>query len=83
MRGVSSVVWQSLEIFKRSAHGVQNAELLYSTQIKRLFLDAKMCSHTKLRGSLNLMRIQKKREECPKMRNACQDNKSAEVLFRC
>ena len=47
------------------------------------FLDAKMCSHTKLRGSLNLMRIQKKREECPKMRNACQDNKSAEVLFRC
>ena len=37
VRGVSSVVWQSLEIFKRSAHGVQNAELLYSTQIKRLF----------------------------------------------
>ena len=81
--GVSSVVWQSLEVFKRSAPGVQNAELLYSTQIKRLFLDAKMCSHTKLRASLNLMRIQKKREECPKMRNACQENKSTEVLFRC
>ena len=35
--GVSSVVWQSLEVFKSSAHGVQNAELLCSTKIKRLF----------------------------------------------
>ena len=60
MRGVLSVVWQSLEIFKRSAYGVQNAELSYSTQIKRLFLGAKMCSHTKLRGSLKLMRIRKR-----------------------
>ena len=76
MIGVSSVVWQSLEVFKRSAHGLQNTELLYSTKIKRPFLDAKMCLHTKLRTSLNLMRIQKKREECPQMRNACQDNKS-------
>ena len=81
--GVSSVAWQSLEVFKRSAHGVQNAELLYSTKIKRLFLDAKVCSHTKLRASLNLMRIQKRRKVCFKMRNACQDNKSTEVLCRC
>ena len=58
--GVSSVVWQSLEVFKRSAHGVQNAELLCNTQIKRLFLDVKMCSYTKLRGSLKLMRIRKR-----------------------
>ena len=36
------------------------AFLQYCIQIKRLFLGAKMCSHTKLRGSLKLMRIRKR-----------------------
>ena len=81
--GVSSVVWKIWRVSKE-VHMVCKMRSFYTVQKSRdFFLDAKVCSHTKLRASLNLMRIEKRRKVCFKMRNACQDNKSTEVLCRC